>query len=316
MKKIAKPFAESDYSVMSKATSDYDLRVKQLNDLKFLRSRIAAGKLTPELYDFINMDHSLEKLLPCIPRPVEGVSCESLTDTQLQLLDSIIAQEELNMKGWIARIWEALKDLLLDYFDRNRIALRSLKFLRAQWRSNAPGVFGDPTQFASSNVLMFRRSEWETMCNAVKRLNALVKEIQNSKDVATLASWLEINRPKFDTELHEFGMYISETGSVVRGSPAHYRQNDVCSTLGWKYADMTNDINNIITILGDEIDARRQFNQLETLFKQGDNKDHATFRQVKDLVIASKSCTLICGRIFALFLKQIARARNKEYSMK
>ena len=315
MKKIAKPFAESAYSRTSKATTDYELRVKQLKDLKFLRGRIAAGKLTPELYDFINMDHSLEQLLPCVPRPVEGVACEALTATQLEMLDAAIAQEELALKGWIARIWEALKDLLLDYFDRNRIALRSLKYLRAQWRSNAPGIFGDQYQFASSNVLMFNRSEWLSMCEAVKKLNALIKELQDKQDVNTLSTWLTVTQPKFDLALREFGMYIDESGNVVRGSPKYVRQNNVCSTLGWVYSSMLSDTSDVIGILGDEIEARRQFSKLEALYKKGENTDQTLFRQVKDLVIASKSCTLICGRIFALFLKQIARARNREFTI-
>jgi hypothetical protein len=316
MKKIAKPFAESDYSVMSKATTDYDLRAKQLKDLKFLRERIVAGKLTPELYDFINMDHSLESLLPCVPRPVEGVACEALTATQIEMLDAVIAQEELNLKGWIERIWEALKDLLMDYFDRNRIALRALTYLRAQWRSNAVRVFGDTYQFASSNVLMFNRREWTIMCGAAKQLNELVKELQEKKEIQELSNWLTINQPKFDTQLKEFGMYINEQGNVVRGSPKYVRQNNVCSSLGWVYSSMMNDINDIISILGDEIEARRQFSQLEALFKKGANSDHAVLKQVKDLVLASKSCNLVCGRIFAMFLKQIARARNREFSMK
>ena len=310
MKKIDKPFAESDYSVMSKVSTDYDLRSKAINDLKFLRDRIAAGQMTAELYDFINMDHSLEHLLPGLPRPVEGVSCESLKDTQLMMIDDIIAQEEFQMKTWILQIWNALKEWLADYFDRNRVVVRTLKAIQAQWRFNSVKFFGDPDQFGSTNVLMYRADEWTTMCEAAKRLTATCKKLPSKPE--EIENWLSNNQSSFDTYFKAFGKYLDESGNVVSGSPKYIRQNGVCSTLGWIHADMINHIQSIISAMDDEIDLRRQINTLEGLFKNASNAQREAFAKVRRYVVASKSCTLMCGRIFAGFMKAIMRARQAQ----
>ena len=310
MKKIDKPFAESDYSVMSKVATDYELRSRAIEDLKFLRDRIAKGQLTPALYDFINMDHSLEHLLPGLPKPIEGVSCESFTETQLAVIDDVIAKEELNMQSWIFRIWNALKEFLLDYLDRNRLNLRAIRWIQAEWRSNANKFYGDPTQFGSTNVLMYRREEWDSMCKAAKALTALCKDIPEKPE--DVENWLNINTPKFDQHFKEFGRYLDESGNVISGSPRYVRQHDVCSSLGWRYVDMPGHFTEIITAMDDEISARRQINQLEKLYKGAPNAQRSAFAKIRTYIVASKSCTLQCGRVFVIFMKQIARARTAQ----
>ena len=280
MKKIDKPFAESDYSVMSKVATDYELRSKTIADLKFLRDRIAAGQMTAALYDFINVDHSLEHLLPGLPRPVEGVSCESFKDSQLEMIDAVIAQEEFNMKSWILQIWNALKEWLADYF------------------------------FGATNVLMYRCDEWSSMCSASRRLTELCKKMPQKPE--EIENWLHINTSNFDTYFRQFGKFIDESGNVITGSPKYIRQNDVASTLGWIYADMPNHIKNIIEAMDDEINLRRQISNLEKLFTTAANSQREAFAKIRKYVVASKTCTLTCGRIFAIFMKQVARARQAQ----
>lgn len=310
MKKIDKPFAESDYSVMSKVATDYELRSKAIADLKFLRDRIAAGQMTAALYDFINVDYSLEHLLPGLPRPVEGVSCESFKDSQLEMIDAVIAQEEFNMKSWILQIWNALKEWLADYFDRNRVILRTIKWIQAEWRSNSVKFFGDPSQFGATNVLMYRCDEWSSMCSASRRLTELCKKMPQKPE--EIENWLHINTSNFDTYFRQFGKFIDESGNVITGSPKYIRQNDVASTLGWIYADMPNHIKNIIEAMDDEINLRRQISNLEKLFTTAANSQREAFAKIRKYVVASKTCTLTCGRIFAIFMKQVARARQSQ----
>ena len=78
MKKIKHPFAQSLYSRLEQAAVSCELRRHQIKDLKFIRDKIASGNMTPELYDFINADGSLEALLPTLPRPSKEAACESL----------------------------------------------------------------------------------------------------------------------------------------------------------------------------------------------------------------------------------------------
>ena len=189
MKKIKHPFAQSLYSRLEQAAVSCELRRRQIKDLKFIRDKIASGNMTPELYDFINADGSLEALLPTLPRPSKEAACESLNLLQLSALDEIIAKEELAVSKWFTIIWEALKSWFVEWTDRNSFYVRNIRYYHALQRNNQDGTFGDIGRYNSTAVLMYHTDDWKTMLDASKKL----REIKYPKKLDEIPQWITKN---------------------------------------------------------------------------------------------------------------------------
>lgn len=312
MKKIEKPFAMSLYSEVEKATVKYELRKRHLKDLMFLRDKMESGHLTAELYDFINADRCLEQLLPGLPRPTPGAACESLQMLQLKMIDDLIAQEELQISKWISIVWNALKDYLASWFDRNRYYLRNLRYFKSLHRQYQDQYFGSMGKFNSTAVLMYHLEDWSKMLKSAKRM---LKEIKLPEKRTDIEEWIQKNKPVIVDCISDFGMYIDENNKFRSGSPAYIRQNGVCINLGWLYQNLGTHMNDVIECLQDEVEYRRGFNTLEKLFMSQDaqSKRDSNLIFVKDFVISSKNCALILARTFNSFLQQIMKANSKEY---
>lgn len=313
MKKIKHPFAQSLYSRLEQAAVTCQLRRRQIKDLKFIRDKIASGHMTPELYDFINADGSLEALLPTLPRPSKEAACESLNMLQLSALDDIIAKEELAVSKWFTIIWEALKSWFVEWTDRNRFYVRNIRYYHALQRNNQDGTFGDIGRFGSTAVLMYHIEDWKTMLDASKKL----REIKCPKKLDELPQWITKNKPVIAENISVFGMYLDEQDKFRYGTPKYIRQHSVCSSLGWLYQNLGRDIADVESALDDEISIRREFYELENLFIKHDAnvKKDSNLLFVKSFIIASKGCSLILARSFNSFMTQIIRANSQRYRM-
>ena len=313
MKKIKHPFAQSLYSRLEQAAVTCELRRRQIKDLKFIRDKIASGNMTPELYDFINADGSLEALLPTLPRPSKEAACESLNLLQLSALDEIIAKEELAVSKWFTIIWEALKSWFTEWADRNSFYVRNIRYYHALQRNNQDGTFGDIGRYNSTAVLMYHNGDWKTMLEASKKL----REIKYPKKLDEIPQWIAKNKPDIAASISAFGMYLDEHDKFCYGTPTYIRQHSVCSSLGWLYQNLGDDINDIEGALEDEISIRREFYELENLFIKHDanvKKDN-NLLFVKSFILASKSCSLILARTFNSFMTQVIRANSQKYKM-
>ena len=309
MKKIEKPFAMSLYSSLEMASVKYELRKRHLKDLMFIKDKLQSGHFTAELYDFINADGCLEMLLPGLARPSSKEACESLQILQLSMINDIIANEELALGKWLTIIWNALKDYLNQWFDRNRFYTRNIRYYAALHRQYCDRYFGDLSKFNTTTVLMYHLDDWTEMLNASKKM----LDIELPKKRADIEAWIQKNKPVITDCIAKFGMYIDEANKFKSGSPMFIRQHAVCSSLGWLYQNMGTNISNVISSLEDEITYRRKFYELEKLFTSTDNdaKRDANLVFVKSFVIASKNCSLIMARSFDSFLRQIIRVNSQ-----
>jgi len=312
MKKIEKPFAESAVSRLTRAETAYELAHKRYCDLKFLRDKIASGHLTPELYNFINTDKSLENLFLGLPRPTD-VACEALSASQLAILDATIADEALHMKEIMIKIWEAIKDWLMDWWDRNRWEKRNLDYLLGTWHNN-PGAFGDGTTFAATNVMMYSYTDWYKMLNACRKLNQVCRTLASATSESMKDSVEKAKVPASEP-LKEFGKYIDEGGIIRQGVPNYTRRENTCANLRWKLFEVSSYINDAKSIMEEDIDIRRQFNELERKFKNADPTDRASVMFAKRLIFSSKENSLHIGRTLRIMLNKIIRDHGSMYRM-
>lgn len=314
MKKIKNRFAPSEYSRINALSAQYELRQRELKDIRFVRDKIASGKFTRSLYDFINKDGSLDRLLPNLPPPTDEVACEALSVVQLQYIDDIISQEELALSKWINIVWNALCDWWKTWFDRNRFLLKQLAYYKSLCRSAQDRYFGAYAVMHSTPVLMYSMDDWTKMCDAAKKLSSICKDIPDKR--ADLAKWININKPTINDNIAKFGMFIDELNKFQFGTPMFIRQNAVCLTLGWRYPNLLDDIKKASSILDEEIEARRSFYRLEKLFKdQGDSKRDLNLLFVKDFVMAAKRCSTIIGKTFDSFISQLMRSVASKYKI-
>ena len=315
MKKMKQPFAESAYSKMMRGMTEYELEYKKYENLLMLRDRIEKGSMTRDLYDFINADGSLENMLVGLPPPVDGVACESLRMEQLRMINQIIATEEFNLKNALKAIWELISEAWLDWWDRSR-RIRFLAIdLKEKFETNPTAYFGDRIVYSSTQVLMYHHDNWEKMCAAARELvNEVRTKLPTSID--QVKPWITSAKPNLSRNLAEFGMYINENGTICRGTIKHIRQENSCATLGWRYDNVVNELKSVIDLIGDEIQARRDYNRIKSTFNPKDGVvTRAELMFIKDVVMASKQTAYNVGRTYCVMLNTIIRKHMSNYRL-
>ena len=314
MSKIKEPFAESAYSKMMRSMTEYELAYKKYNDLLILKDRISKGQMSRDLYDFINADGSLEEMFINLPPPEDGVACESLRSEQLRLLDQIIATEEFKHKEALKKIWEAIAEWWMDWWDR----VRKLRFLaidlQTKFEVQTSTYFGDAITYASSNVLMYHHDNWVRMFTAARDIVNATRNMPTSLD--QIKVWIESSKSNISRNLSEFGFYLNENGSLCRGTVKHIRQENTCATLGWKFGNVHSELADVISLLGDEIQARRDFNKLKSAF----NADNGVISNrellyVRDIIFTSRQTAYAVGRTYCVMLNQIIRQHASSYRL-
>lgn len=306
MNKIEKPFSESAYSKMMRTYAEYELMAKQLDDVKFLRDRISKGQLTTELYDFINADGTMEKLLPCIPRPCDDMACESLSIAQLESLTETIGKMSAQLEGFLGTIWESTGEWLADWFDRSRKLRFAALDLRAKVTGQTYQYFGDHVEFAGASVLMYHKDQWVKMYNAARNIVNEVKRIPASANF--IQEWITSARNNISKDLEEFGMYINENGSICKGALKYIRQENTCATLGWRLDHLAGYLDYVAALIGDEVAVRKDINNLKMTFMSNNGNTEMDRRDmyfIRDAVVAAKKTSMAVGNTLVRMVNQV-----------
>lgn len=311
MKTIEQPFGKSIYARMDDACIKYELECKKLEDLKFVREQVAKGQLKSELYDFINMDGSMEALLPGLPRPDTGIACESLRVSQLAVIDATIAEEELKVKNLLQAAWMTIKAWLTEWLERDRWERKHLIQLSGLYRQYASTYFGDESSFGATTVHAFRRSDWYAMMEAAHKLNDIHKEIP--KDVKDIEDWIEMAKPRMSDPLSKFGKYIDENNHIRQGQPEFIKQTDVCANLRWRFSEVEVYLQDALRLIGDEISVRQDFNKLDRLFTMGGEISRNNLMFLREAIFNSKETTLAVSRMLKILLHRIIKEHNRVY---
>ena len=314
MRQIKEPFSESAYSKMMRSVTEYELEYKKYQDLLVLRDRITKGQMSRELYDFINADGSLEEMFINLPPPEDGVACEALRIEQLRMLNQIIATEEFKLKEALKKVWDMIVEWWMDWWDR----VRRLRFLaidlQTKFEVQTSTYFGDRITYASSNVLMYHHDNWVRMFNAARDIVNATRNMPS--DMEQIKLWMESSKSNIGRNLSEFGFFLNENGSVCRGTVKHIRQENTCATLGWKFDNVRQELDSVISLLGDEIQARRDFNKLKSAFNS--EKGVVTNRDLlylRDIIMTSRQTAYAVGRTYCVMLNQIIRQHMSTYRL-
>lgn len=312
MKKIEQPFALSAYEKLEMAWTEYELAHRRYMDLVALRDAAVKGGLTADLYDFINIDGSMENLLVGLPRPCDGMACEALTVAQIDYLNATITSAEEGLKEFLVRIWESFKDWLLDWFDLNRYELRNAQDLLATVHTKS-GVFGNPASFDATEVYAYTYSQWKTMLAAASELNKVIDKLPEKPE--DLKDWVLKIKIDVLNQLKIFGKWIDDRNVIHDGDPLYHRNTITCVSGLWKLNEVEKNLNSCINMLDNEIANRKMFTKLERAFTSSDPTDRNTYAFLRKLVTATKKSTLHVSKSFTYLLNRVIRCHSSMYTI-
>ena len=287
-----RPFSQPNSVRVNEISLELDRLYEQRQGLIELRKTIVEGKFTEDLYNFLNMDGSMENLLIGLPPVVNGISCEALQEEQLKIIDAAIEGLGQRIIDAINRMWEAFKEWFLDWWDLNRNTRIKLQKKLAAYKQNA-SEFGDPADFESVQAVVYHKPYWLKMVAACQTMNGLFLQIP-SKD---LKKWIEAHRPQMAACCAEFGQFIGPGLKVEE--QGHPKYDVVQTTLGaarWRFSLLETDMNDAIKVLSDEIEYRKTFGNLEKLFKNADPEEKIHLAFIRQIVMRFKSNALVTAR--------------------
>jgi len=303
-----RPFSQPNSVRVNQIELELDRLYHQREGLVALRKTIIEGNLTEKLYDFLNMDGSMECLLPGLPPVMDNCACEALREEQLRIIDEAIEGLGQKIKEAIARMWEAFKEWFLDWWDLNRNTRIKLRAKLAAYQQNA-SMFGNPADFESIQATVYHKPYWLKMVAACNTMNDLFLKIPN-KD---LKKWVESNRPQMATCCAEFGQFIGPGLKVEE--QGHPKYDVVLTTLGaarWRFSLLETDMNDAINVLSDEIEYRKTFGALEKLFKNADPEDKVYLSFIRQLVMRFKSNAFVTARGLDRVLRAAISSASKK----
>ena len=310
MKTIEKPFGQSAISKVMQSDAQYEIKKRHLDDLKFIRNKIAKNQMTPALYDFINLDGTMDRLFPSLPHPTECGACEGLTSTQLHLLDNYISIEMIGIKEFaLDYIWKPFEEWIINYIDRCRWERRKLDELRAEFVTNG-SIFGDRGTFAQCQVMAYNKANWTTMVGACTVMNDVTKQIvglSNDK----LRDSVDLIKSKSEASMSLFGYSYDDTNHIIRSQIAYTKMTRSCADDNYRFEEIVQYIDNALRVLKDDIQNRTEFNALKGQFKAATDEDKTLFRFLRDYVMTSRACSLHTARSMRVMLNQIRRTVRK-----
>lgn len=287
-----RPFSQPNSVRVNEISLELDRLYSQRQSLINLRKTIVDGNLTEDLYNFLNMDGSMENLLIGLPPVMGGISCEALQEEQLKIIDSAIEGLGQKIMDAINRMWEAFKEWFLDWWDLNRNTRIKLQKKLAAYKQNA-SEFGDPADFESVQAIVYHKPYWAKMVAACQTMNKLFLQIPNKE----LGKWVEAHRPQMAACCAEFGQFIGPGLKVEE--QGHPKYDVVQTTLGaarWRFALLESDLNDAINVLSDEISYRKTFSNVEKAFKNADPDEKQYLAFIRQIVMRFKSNALVTAR--------------------
>lgn len=284
-----RPFSAPNSVKVNTLSAQLDRVEATRRDLADLRERIANGKMSNELYDFINMDGSLERVLGGLPRPVEGTACEALTSSQLMFIDAALEDVSEKKKSLVAAIWAAFKEWILDWWDVNRHVRKELRSMRAEFKIN-PSVYGDISSFGRVMTNVYHKTNWLNMVSACAALEKIIKTVPKTD----LEGWVNTNLDDINKNLREFGQTVVEPGlRIHQDNPAYDKNYMTLNAAQWRFQLIGMDLDKVIDLLDDDIESRRLIDQLEQTFVSADPVDHVYLGFIRYLVMKCKSNSFV-----------------------
>ena len=303
-------FAKDSFEKSNELSLEGQRRLRTIEDLKLIRSKIIEGKMNKNLADFINKDGTLDLILQGLPTvATEGM--DSLRDLQVAYLSSAIHQQEVALEGFFDSLIEWFKNWFENYWDQNRIKFNQCRKMKAMFGTN-PGAFGSPDEFEKMQVTSFHGPEWSIMAGASKKLAAIVKTIPTSN----LKDWVEKNRDGIASCLKEFGVSIENGTTLKVGNPVHTRSRNSCRGHRYMFNQIGSTLDLCIGLLGDERESRRLVDQVIGQMKKAPEEDRPYIQFIKSLVVQSKILAFNVVKSYYMIVHQAvathASAANKQ----
>ena len=289
-----KPFNPPNSVRVDELSLELDRLDASRTDLINIRTKIVNGELTGKLYDFLNMDGSMEGLFEGLPRPVEDIACEELADNQLMILDSAIEGINEKMKEVMKALWESFKEWFLDWWDVNRQVRFYLQRKAAMFEAGSSASRESVEKFEKTVCNTFIKSEWEVLLKSCEAQNELVKAIPDKE----LPKWFNANKEAIEKALVPFGQKLVVPGPrIIQGNTVYEVHKMPLRTAGWRYQTMGTDLRRVIPVLASETEFRAQFGKMERVFKVATEADAAAIRLARQLVIKSKANIYTVARV-------------------
>ncbi len=268
-----------------------------------LRNRISEGKLTRELYSFIDMDGSLSNLLGSVSgvAATENVDDQSVRVSQLRVLDKYIADVDKRIAAHKTTLLDTFRNWFSDWKELTNKIRTGLKADYERWMSD-PSAFGSTESFNQLKMTVFRHSSWTDMINHLKELNLLINAIP-SEDVD---KWVNANHKDIIKHLTIFGNSPLVRQCITDRSSKLYSKVHTSMESGrWDLGYLCVDIEQALEVLGEPaIDNRVMHIVEEALDTDKCSLGCALF--LRDFIKTVKTHTLMTARSLK-YLLNVAR---------
>lgn len=307
-----RPFSPPNSVKVNIWTQRYTQVSKRLKDLKNLRDTISQDRMSETLYDFINMDGSLDNLFHGLPRPIDGKACESLKLEQLGILDQEITASNEDLKTIFQKMWDAFKEWFMDWWDDCRRRRIELNKLRAAYTSN-PNQFGNAGSFGAIQGHIYTHGDWLKMVTAVRNMFTVLRSLPS--DGSNLANWVRNNFNQIADNLTVFGQTVQmDPGPTIykKGVPGFDISRITFSSGYWVFSQLPGDATQAINILYSDEEIRRLFGKIENNFKSIDPDDRYALEFVRDFVwCAMTDAFRVANALIKIFRMAATEAKKK-----
>ena len=297
-----RPFSDPNSVRVNAIALDFERVSRAKRDLTLIKSFVDKGKMTRELYDFLNTDGSMDHLFIGLPKPITGVACESLAIEQTEVLDAAIESASGTLVNVIKSMWDAFKEWFLDWWDVNRDIRFKLQTLKTAFE-NDPYKFGNEIDFKNTVINNYSQVQWSAMLNACKDINAVLSSMPT--EASNLEEWFKKNITTINNGFGEFGQAIidkkdEQTGKVMyllaKGNPKYDPTDNTLENGRWKYTNLGTYAENVINVLSTDEENRRIFGRLESVFKTATYESVDFVKTLRKIVMRNGANVFVVAR--------------------
>jgi hypothetical protein len=297
-----RPFSDPNSVRVNAIALDFERVSRAKRDLTLIKSFVDKGKMTRELYDFLNTDGSMDHLFIGLPKPITGVACESLAIEQNEVLDAAIESSSGTLVNVIKSMWDAFKEWFLDWWDVNRDIRFKLQNLKTAFE-NDPYKFGNEIDFKNTVINNYSQVQWSAMLNACKDINAVLSSMPT--EASKLEEWFKKNITTINNGFGEFGQAIidkkdEQTGKVMyllaKGNPKYDPTDNTLESGRWKYTNLGTYAENVIGVLNTDEENRRTFGRLESVFKTATYESVDFVKTLRKIVMRNGANVFVVAR--------------------
>ena len=312
-----RPFSDPNSVRVNALALEFERVARAKRDLTLLKHFVDNGKMTRELYDFLNADGSLDSLFVGLPRPVTGIACESLTIEQSAAIDAALEDTNNGLIKLIKTMWDAFKEWFLDWWDVNREIRFRLQNLKTAFE-NDPYKFGSEIDFKGTVLNNYSYAQWSAMLKACEDFNDILNKMPS--EASKLEEWFIGHLSEMNASFGEFGQAIvdkkdEQTGKhmylLARGNPKYDPADNTLENGRWKYTLLGTYAENVINVLNTDETNRRTFGRLESVFKSATYDSVEFVKMLRKIVMRNGANIFIVAKcIEKIFRRCHANARS------